>query len=156
MEMTDFPRTPLISGGSVILNPLLCRMIVNTPSCISLFKLGLVTSNSIRVIPLTVYGRFLLAGWLTCSAAPKQPATNPLGSLHSSPVSVLTHGKAKITCDMLYMRRIFRISSIVRSISEAMFIVIRLIGPASVGRCLPLVGVVEPQYWHGGCSRLSI
>ena len=97
MAMTDFPWTSLISGGSVILNPLLWRVIVNTPSCISLLMLGLVTSNSIWAIPLTVYGWFLVRGWLTCCAPPIQPATHGPGSRHSSFRLVLILGKAKIT-----------------------------------------------------------
>ena len=40
MAIVCFPLIPLISGGSVILNPLLCRTIVNTPIFISFFMLG--------------------------------------------------------------------------------------------------------------------
>ena len=97
MAMTDLPCISLISVGSVILNPLLCRVIVNTPSFISLSLLGLVTSNSIWVIPLTVYGWSLVGGRLICCAPPIQPATHGLGSVHSSSVSILVRGKAKIT-----------------------------------------------------------
>ena len=43
MPIVDLPLISLISGGSVILNPLLCRTIVNTPIFISLFMLGGVT-----------------------------------------------------------------------------------------------------------------
>ena len=43
MAIVDFSLIPLLSGGSVILNPLLCWTIVNTPIYIRRLMLGVVT-----------------------------------------------------------------------------------------------------------------